>query len=110
MSREQIRVRVDVEQWEGLKEAGEGNTELLARILRDWQQQRQTLAALMEIDPNPCQALGRLLTSHELLSTATVTIESFAAPPITHPQPEPQPSLIAAPEVIGGIENNGDDW
>jgi hypothetical protein len=33
MSREQIRVRVDIEQWEGLKTAGEGNTELLERIL-----------------------------------------------------------------------------
>ena len=110
MSREQIRVRVDVEQWEGLKEAGEGNTELLARLLHDWQQQRQTLAALSEIDPNPCQALGRLLTSYELLSTAVVTIEPAAAPPAAHSQPEPQPTSLTAPAVIGGIENNGDDW
>jgi len=110
MSREQIRVRVDIEQWERLKEADEGNTELLARLLRDWQQQRQTLAALREIDPNPCQALGRLLTSYELLSTAVVTIEPAAAPPMAHPPLEPQPSSTAVPEVIGGIENNGDDW
>ena len=110
MSREQIRVRVDIEQWEGMKEAGEGNTDLLARILRDWQQQRQTLAALTEIDPNPCQALGRLLTSHELLSNAVVTIEPSTTPPTAHPQPTPQPSPTIAPELIGGIENNGDDW
>ena len=93
-----------------MKEAGEGNTDLLARILLDWQQQRQTLAALREIDPNPCQALGRLLTSHELLSNAVVTIEPSTAPPAPQPQPTPQPSPTVAPELLDGIENNGDDW
>ena len=32
MRREQIRVRVDIEQWEGLKTAGEGNTEVIAML------------------------------------------------------------------------------
>ena len=64
MSREQIRVRVDSQQWEHLREEGEGNTELLERILKDWHQLRQVLATLIELDPNPSQALGRLLASH----------------------------------------------
>jgi hypothetical protein len=107
MSREQIRVRVDIEQWEGLKVAGEGNTELLERILSDWAQLRRILSALTAIDPNPSQALGRLLASHELFSTALVTVQ---------PQATPSAVISAAPELppsvalIGGIENNGDDW
>lgn len=110
MSREQIRVRVDSEQWERWRHPGEGNTELLTRILNDWQQLRQTLVSLTELDPNPSQALGRLLNSHELLSTATVTIHS-ATEPLTPalpkpPSPDPQPTA----EIIGGLENNGDDW
>ena len=109
MSREQIRVRVDSEQWEGWRQAGEGNTELLNRILSDWQQQQRILSALTALDPNPSQALGRLLASHELLSTAAVTIQSAAAPPAV-PLPEPSPPSTPAPELIGGIENNGDDW
>ena len=111
MSREQIRVRVDIEQWERWRGTEEGNTELLARILQDWQQQQQVLKALTAIDPNPAQALGRLLTSHELLATAAVTIQAIAAPPI-HLSPAPSadaPDPVAA-EVVDGLENNGDDW
>jgi hypothetical protein len=107
MSREQIRVRVDIEQWEGLKTAGEGNTELLERILSDWAQLRRILADLTAIDPNPSQALGRLLASHELFSTALVTVQPQAAPSAVIPTaPDPPPSVA----LIGGIENNGDDW
>ena len=109
MSREQIRVRVDSEQWEGWRQAGEGNTELLNRILSDWQQQRRILTALTDLDSNPSQALGRLLASHELLSTAAVTIQP-AAVTLAQSQPLPLPSSTAEPELIGGIENNGDDW
>lgn len=109
MSREQIRVRVDSEQWESWRQAGEGNTELLNRILSDWQQQRRILAALIELDSNPSQALGRLLASHDLLSTAAVTLQPAAAPPV--PAPPVQASRPTADcELIGGIENNGDDW
>ena len=111
MSREQIRVRVDSEQWESWRQAGEGNTELLNRILSDWQQQRRILAALTDLDPNPSQALGRLLASHELLSTAAVTIEPVPATQLpVQPSPEPSPSPAAEPTLIDGIENNGDDW
>ena len=111
MSREQIRVRVDIEQWERWREEGEGNTELLARILQDWQQQQQVLKALTAIDLNPAQAIGRLLTSHELLSTAAVTIQTSAAPsahlPLSSPADAPDPVTA---EVVDGLENNGDDW
>ena len=109
MSREQIRVRVDSEQWESWRQAGESNTDLLNRILSDWQQQRHILIALTELDPNPSQALGRLLASHELLSTAVVTIQSATATPVCS-QPAKMPPSIAKPALIGGIENNGDDW
>ena len=107
MSREQIRVRVDSEQWESWRQAGEGNTELLNRILSDWQQQRRILTTLIELDPNPSQALGRLLASHELLSTAAVTIQP-AAPADSHSQTESP--FTAEPALIDGIENNGDEW
>ena len=109
MSREQIRVRVDSKQWESWRQAGEGNTELLDRILSDWQQQRHILIALTELDPNPSQALGRLLASHELLSTAVVTIQPATATPV-HSHPVKMSPSIAKPALIGGIENNGDDW
>lgn len=109
MSREQIRVRVDSEQWESWRQAGEGNTELLDRILSDWQQQRRILAALIELDSNPSQALGRLLASHDLLAAAAVTIQPVSSPPVsTHPVQSPRPTADC--ELIGGIENNGDDW
>ena len=110
MSREQIRVRVDSEQWEHLREEGEGNTELLERILKDWHQLRQVLATLTELDPNPSQALGRLLASHDLLSTATVTIQTPAAISPMPSMPPPPRSIPAATNFIGGLENNGDDW
>ncbi len=111
MSREQIRVRVDSEQWESWRQAGEGNTELLNRILSDWQQQRRILAALTDLDPNPSQALGRLLASHELLSTAAVTVGPAPAMQLpVKPFPEPLPQSPAEPALIDGIENNGDDW
>ena len=116
--REQIRVRVDSEQWESWRKQGESNTKLLTRILDNWQQLQQTLAALSEIDPNPCQALGRLLTSHAVLSTASITIHSSDAdktapliPSVSTPEPEltvPEPAASVA--VIDGLENNGDDW
>ena len=109
MSREQIRVRVDTQQWESLRKAGESNTELLDRILSNWYQQRDVLSALTELDANPSQALGRLLASHELLSTAIVTIN----PPTESSTPQlsaAQQSAETAAELIGGLENNGDDW
>lgn len=109
MSREQIRVRVDAQQWEYLRKADESNTELLDRILSDWHQQREVLSALAELDANPSQALGRLLASHELLSAAVVTIQMPAAPP--PPQPATmEPTVTTAANLIGGLENNGDDW
>ena len=114
--REQIRVRVDSEQWESWRKQGESNTALLARILEDWQQLRQTFATLTELDPNnPLQALGRLLASHELLSSAAVTIQPIAASsanvsPKAAPLKQPTVSDHQAPEVIDGLENNGDDW
>ena len=116
--REQIRVRVDSEQWERWRQQGESNTELLTRILENWQQLQQTLAALSEIDPNPSQALGRLLTSHAVLSTASITIHSSDAdktapliPSASKPEPAPTVSEQAANvAVIDGLENNGDDW
>lgn len=111
MSREQIRVRVDSEQWEGWRQAGEGNTELLNRILSDWQQQRRILSTLTDLDPNPSQALGRLLASHDLLSTAAVTIQPAPATQLlVQPSPKPLPQSTAEPALIDGIENNGDDW
>ncbi len=111
MSREQIRVRVDSEQWESWRQAGEGNTELLDRILSDWQQQHRILATLVELDPNPSQALGRLLASHALLSTAAVAIQPAAPAAVrSPPTPKPPPQFTAEPTLIDGIENNGDDW
>lgn len=115
MSREQIRVRINSEQWESWRQEGEGNSELLSRILEDWQQLRQTLATLTELDPvNPSQALGRLLASHELLSSAAVTIQPSAAPSADSPLAAPPHSTVEsdslAAETIDGLENNGDDW
>ncbi|MEL6940236.1 MAG: hypothetical protein AAFO84_13700 [Cyanobacteria bacterium J06598_1] len=105
--REQIRARVEQGEWEALRQGAENNTELLARILQEWQEQKTVLAALTEIDPSPSQALGRLLLSYELLQQASVTIQ----------QPTQQPVSTALPVVsatpaptIGGLENNSDDW
>lgn len=99
MAREQIRVRVDSKQWESLKQGNESNTDLLDRLLSDWQEQQQVIAALKAIDPSPSQAIGRLLLSHELLTRASITIAS-AAPVATE----------TVPALIGGLENNSDDW
>lgn len=102
--REQIRARVEQEEWEALRQGEENNTELLARIVQEWQEQKAALAALSEIDPSPSQALGRLLLSYELLQKATVSIQQPA------PQPA-SPALSATPApTIGGLENNSDDW
>ena len=99
MAREQIRVRVNSKQWESLKQDNESNTDLLDRLLSNWQEQQQVIAALKEIDPSPSQAIGRLLLSHELLTRASITIAS-AVPVATE----------TAPALIGGLENNSDDW
>ena len=105
--REQIRARVEHEEWEALKQGEETNTELLARILQEWKEQKTVLSSLADIDPSPTQALGRLLLSYELLQKASVTIQ----------QPKPSPIPVAIPAVsttpaptIGGLENNSDDW
>ena len=109
--REQIRVRVDTAAWEALKQGEESNTELLARILQEWQEQKTVLSALAEIDASPAQALGRLLLSHELLQRATVSIQ----PPKQQIEKLPETALptavstVPAP-TIGGLENNSNDW
>ena len=69
--REQIRARVEQSEWEALRQGEENNTELLARIVEEWQEQKAVLATLSEIDSSPTQALGRLLLSYELLQQAT---------------------------------------
>ena len=106
--REQIRARVEQEEWEALREGEENNTELLARVLQEWQEQKAVLAALVEIDPSsPSRALGRLLLSYELLQKATVSIQ----PPELSPVPTAPPAISTAPvPTIGGLENNSDDW
>ena len=105
--REQIRARVDSQQWEALKRDGEGNTELLGRILSEWREQKTVLSALTEIDPSPSQALGRLITSYELVQRATVSIQ----PPTSSPAPTALPVPTSTPALtIGGLENNSADW
>lgn len=108
--REQIRVRVDSEQWEGLKCDGEGNTELLGRILSEWTDQKTVLSALTEIDPSPSQALGRLLTSYELMQRATVAIAPSCRPSSSSAPALPNPPSTMPVPVIGGLENNSDEW
>ena len=105
--REQIRVRVDTAAWEALKQGEESNTELLARILQEWQEQKTVLSALAEIDPSPAQALGRLLLSYELLQQATVSIQQSNQSPITA---LPSAVSTAPAPTIGGLENNSNDW
>lgn len=109
--REQIRVRVDTAAWEALKQGEESNTALLARIVREWQEQKAVLASLTEIDTSPSQALGRLLLSHELLQRATVSIQ----PPKQQIEKLPETALptavsTAPAPTIGGLENNSNDW
>ena len=79
--REQIRARVEQAEWEALRQGEESNTEMMARILQEWREQKAVLSSLAEIDSSPSQALGRLLLSYELLQQATVSIH----------QPEPLP-------------------
>mgnify|MGYP001793973777 CR=1 FL=1 len=106
--REQIRVRVDTAAWEALKQGEESNTALLARIVREWQEQKAVLASLTEIDTSPSQALGRLLLSYELLQQATVSIQP---PELSPPIPAVSPTVSTHPApTIGGLENNSDDW
>ena len=106
--REQIRVRVDTAAWEALKQGEESNTALLARIVREWQEQKAVLASLTAIDACPSQALGRLLLSYELLQQATVSIQP---PEQSPPIPVVSPTVSAHPApTIGGLENNSDDW
>ena len=100
MAREQIRIRVDGKLWESLKRDGESNTELSDRILSDWLEQRQVLAALSTIDLSPSQAIGKLMLSHDLIARASITIQ--AAQDTQFPQVESK--------LIGGLENNSDDW
>ena len=105
--REQIRARVEHEEWEALKQGEETNTELLARILQEWKEQKTVLSSLADIDPSPTQALGRLLLSYELLQKASVTIQQ----PKSLPTPVAIPAVSTTPApTIGGLENNSDDW
>ena len=100
--REQIRARVEQAVWESFRQGKESNTELLARILCEWQEQKAVLASLSQVDPSPSQALGRLLLSYELLQKASVSIQPPAPPaPIVSTDPVP---------TIGGLENNSNDW
>lgn len=105
--REQIRARVEHGEWEALRRDAESNTELLARILQEWQEQKTVLAALTAIDPSPSQALGRLLLSYELLQQASVTIQQPSSSPVS---PAPPVINTAPAPTIGGLENNSDDW
>ena len=105
--REQIRARVEQAEWEALRRGKESNTELLARLLQEWQEQKTVLSALAEIDPSPTQALGRLLLSYELLQKATVSIQQPEAPPVL---PYPPAIEASSAPIVGGLENNSDDW
>ncbi|MGB3786571.1 MAG: hypothetical protein WA949_01085 [Phormidesmis sp.] len=109
--REQIRARVEHEEWEALRQGEEGNTELLARIVQEWQEQKSVLASLAKIDPSPLQALGRLLLSYELLQQSTVNIQPPAPSPLpTAPSSAPAAVSAAPVPTVGGLENNSDDW
>ena len=109
--RAQIRARVDSQAWEALRQGEESNTELLARIVQEWQEQKAVLSSLSAIDPSPVQALGRLLLSYELLQTATVNIQQSAPSPAPTALSDIRPAESAAPvPTIGGLENNSDDW
>ena len=109
--RAQIRARVDSQQWEALRQGEESNTELLARSVQEWREQKAVLSSLAEIDPSPSQALGRLLLSYELLQTATVSIQQPSPPPIPAALTAIRPDVSASPApVIGGLENNSEDW
>lgn len=104
--RSQIRARVDTKEWEALRQGDECNTELLARILGEWQEQKTVLSSLSQIDSSPSQALGRLLMSYELMQRASVSIQ-----PSTSPTPAALPVVDANPApTIGGLENNSGDW
>ena len=106
--REQIRARVDSAEWEALRQgAEESNTALLARILQEWQEQKFVLASLAEIDASPRQALGRLLLSYELLQQSTVVIQQ--SEPMATTSLLPDADARPAP-IVGGLENNSDDW
>ena len=104
--RSQIRARVDSQEWEALRQGDECNTELLARILGEWQEQKTVLASLSQIDPSPSQALGRLLLSYELIQKLSVSIQPSALPTPVLPS-----AVDANPApTIGGLENNSGDW
>ena len=106
--REQIRARVDSAEWEALRQdAEESNTALLARILQEWKEQKIVLASLTEIDVSPCQALGRLLWSYELLQQATVSIQQ--SEPLAAPSFPVDVDVVPSP-IVGGLENNSGDW
>ncbi|EDX82335.1 hypothetical protein S7335_892 [Synechococcus sp. PCC 7335] len=105
--RVQIRARVEQAEWEALRQGAESNTELLARIVQEWQEQKAVLSALTEIAPSPMQALGRLLLSYELLQRSSVSIHPPKPPSVT--VTPPAASTTPAP-TIGGLENNSDDW
>ena len=109
--RAQIRARVDSQEWEALRQGVESNTELLARIIQEWREQKTVLSSLSAIDPSPSQALGRLLLSYELLQKATVNIQPPALSPVSADLPDSRPIASAPPApTIGGLENNSDDW
>lgn len=104
--REQIRVRVEREDWEALRQGDECNTVMLARILHEWREQKTVLLSLTQIDASPSQALGRLLLSYELLQKASVSIQPSVPPaPTVSIAVEPSPV-----PTIGGLENNSNDW
>ena len=109
--RAQIRTRVDSQKWEALRQGEESNTELLARIIQEWQEQKAVLSSLSAIDPSPLQALGRLLLSYELLQQATVNIQHSAPSPVSAELPDIRPIESATPApTIGGLENNSEEW
>lgn len=109
--RSQIRARVDSKEWEALRQGEESNTELLARIVQEWREQKTVLSSLLEIDPSPSQALGRLLLSYELLQQSTVNIQQSSLPPVFASPPDIRSPVSNPPApMIGGLENNSDDW
>lgn len=104
--RVQIRARVDSQEWEALRQGDECNTNMLARILDEWQEQKTVLSSLSQIDPSPSQAIGRLLLSYELIQKASVSIQ-----PSVLPMPVSPSAVDAKPApTIGGLENNSGDW
>ena len=84
----EVRAGFNSEQWQAWRSpSDQSNPAQLKRIVSEWAEQKEILSTLTEIDPNPSRALGLLLASHQLVSSATITIA--AAPAVAIPETEP---------------------